>query len=70
MNNEQDKQKGILTEQRFVMITKHLEQEQSQGKKCMQEITVELNLADDLSKDIRIFIDDIGQSQLLRDLTR
>ena len=39
MSLYEDKAKGILTEQRFVMMTNQLEQEQSGGKARMQEIT-------------------------------
>lgn len=62
MSLYEDKAKGILTEQRFVMMTKQLEQEQNQAKERMQDIMEELSLADDMGKDIiRLFIDEIGQ---------
>lgn len=38
MSLYKDKAKGILTEQRFVMMTKQLEQEQNHGKERMQDI--------------------------------
>lgn len=52
MSLYEDKAKGILTEQRFVMMTKQLEQEQENGKARIQEITEELSLVDDTGKDI------------------
>lgn len=61
MSLYEDKVKGILTEQRFVMMTKQLEQEQNQGRERMQDISKELSLADDMGKDIRLFVDEIGQ---------
>ncbi|MEG2383542.1 MAG: DUF4368 domain-containing protein [Oscillospiraceae bacterium] len=68
MSLYEDKAKGILTEQRFVMMTKQLEQEQNQGRERMQDITEELSLADDVGKDIRLFIDEIGQYAAITEL--
>lgn len=67
MSLYEDKAKGILTEQRFVM-TNQAGRRQSGGKARMQEITEELNLADDMGKDIRIFIDEIGQYAAITEL--
>lgn len=68
MSLYEDKAKGILTEQRFVMMTKQLEQEQEDGKARMQDITEELSLVDDMGKDIRLFIDEIGQYAAITEL--
>ena len=68
MSLYEDKAKGILTEQRFVMMTKQLEQEQSDGKARIQEIAEELCLADDMGKDIRLFISEIGQYAAIEEL--
>lgn len=48
MSLYEDKVKGILTEQRFVMMTNQLEQEKNQAKERMQDIMEELSLADDI----------------------
>ena len=68
MSLYEDKAKGILTEQRFVMMTNQLEQEQNGGKVRIQEITEELSITDDTGKDIRIFIDEIGQYAAITEL--
>lgn len=46
------------------MLTKQFELEQNQGKERMQE----LNFADDMGKDIRLFIDEIGQYSTITEL--
>lgn len=68
MSLYKNKAKGILTEQRFVMMTKQLDQEQNQGKERIQDIMEELSLADDMGKDIRLFIDEIGQYAAITEL--
>lgn len=68
MSLYEDKAKGILTEQRFVMMTNQLEQEQNQGGERMQDIMEELSLVDYMGKDIRLFISEIGQYVAMTEL--
>lgn len=46
------------------MLTKQFELEQNQGKERMQE----LNFADDMGKDIRLFIDEIWKYAAITEL--
>lgn len=50
------------------MMTTQFEQEQTDGKRRIQGISEELNLADDMGKDIQIFIDEIGQYAAITEL--
>lgn len=68
MSLYEDKSKGILTEHRFVVMTEQLEQEQAQGKTRTQEIMEALSRADDRSKDVRTFIEEIGQYAAIEEL--
>ncbi len=68
MSLYEDKAKGILTEQRFVMMTDKLEREQTQGKARIQEIMDELGCADDRSRDVRSFIEEVGQYSAIEEL--
>ena len=68
MSLYEDKSKGILTEHRFVVMTEQLEQEQIQGKTRTQEIMEELSRVDDRSKDVRTFIEEIGQYAAVEEL--
>lgn len=70
MSLYEDKAKGIITEQRFVMMTAQLEQEQNQGYARIQEISEELSLADDMGKDIACSLMKLDSTQLLQSLTR
>ena len=54
-----DKAKGILTEQRFLRMTETLEQEQTDNKGRMQDITDELRTASTVENDVRRFIGEI-----------
>lgn len=56
-----DKTKGVLTEQRFLRMTETLEQEQTDNKARMQEITDELRVADSAEDDVRRFIGEIRE---------
>ena len=68
MSLYEDKAKGVLTEQRFLMMTDKLEQEQTQGKTRIQEIMDELGSADDRSRDVRSFIEEVGQYSVIEKL--
>lgn len=68
MSLYEDKSKGILTEHRFVVMTEQLGQEQAQGKTRTQEIMEALSRADDRSKDVRTFIEGIGQYAAIEEL--
>nr|WP_243112506.1 DUF4368 domain-containing protein [Caproiciproducens sp. NJN-50] len=68
MSLYEDKSKGILTEHRFVVMTEQLEQEQTQGKTRTQEIMETLSRVDDRSKDVRTFIEEIGQYAAVEEL--
>ena len=63
-----DKAKGILTEQRFLRMTETLEQEQSDNKARMQEITDELRTASNADSDVRRFIGEIQESASITEL--
>ena len=54
-----DKAKGILTEQRFLRMTETLEQEQTDNKARIQDITDELRTASTVESDVRRFIEEI-----------
>ena len=56
-----DKAKGILTEQRFLRMTETLEQEQTDNKVRIQEITDELRTASSADSDVRRFIGEIQE---------
>lgn len=51
-----DKTKGVLTKQQFLRMTETLEQEQTNNKLRMQEITDELWVADSAEDDVWRFI--------------
>ncbi|MFT8890011.1 MAG: recombinase family protein [Ethanoligenens sp.] len=68
MSLYEDKSKGILTERRFVVMTEQLEQEQVQGKDRVQEIMEALSRADDRSKNVRTFMEEIGQHAAIKEL--
>ena len=68
MSLYEDKAKGILTEPRFVMMTEKLEQEQAQSKMRIQEIMDELGNADDRSRDVQSFIEEVGQYSAIEKL--
>ena len=63
-----DKAKGILTEQRFLRITDTLEQEQTDNKTRMQEITDELRVAISADSDVRRFIGEIREYASITEL--
>ena len=63
-----DKAKGILTEQRFLRMTETLEQEQTDSKARMQEITDELRTASSADSDVRRFIEEIQEYASITEL--
>ena len=63
-----DKTKGVLTEQRFLRMTETLEQEQTDNKTRMQEITDELRVADSAEDDVRRFIGEIREYASITEL--
>ena len=63
-----DKAKGILTEQRFLRMTETLEQEQTDNKTRMQEITDELRIASSADSDVRRFIGEIREYASITEL--
>ena len=63
-----DKAKGILTEQRFLRMTETLEQEQTDNKARMQEITDELRTASSADSDVRRFIEEIREYASITEL--
>lgn len=63
-----DKTKGVLTEQRFLRMTETLEQEQTDNKARMQEITDELRVADSAEDDVRRFIGEIREFAAITEL--
>ena len=63
-----DKAKGILTEQRFLRMTETLEQEQTDNKARIQEISDELRTASSADSDVRRFIDEIQEYASITEL--
>ena len=63
-----DKAKGILTEQRFLRMTEKLEQEQTDNKARMQEISDELRTASNADSDVRRFIEEIQEYASITEL--
>ena len=63
-----DKAKGILTEQRFLRMTETLEQEQTDNKARMQEISDELRTASSADSDVRRFIEEIQEYASITEL--
>ena len=63
-----DKAKGILTEQRFLRMTETLEQEQSDNKARMQEISDELRTASSADSNVRRFIGEIQEYASITEL--
>ena len=63
-----DKTKGILTEQRFLRMTDTLEQEQTDNKARMLEITDELRTASSADSDVRRFIEEIQEYASITEL--
>ena len=63
-----DKAKGILTEQRFLRMTETLEQEQTENKARMQEITDELRIASSADSNVQRFIGEIREYASITEL--
>ena len=63
-----DKAKGILTEQRFLRMTETLEQEQTDNKTRMQEISDELRTASSADINVRRFIEEIQEYASITEL--
>ena len=63
-----DKAKGILTEQRFLRMTETLEQEQTDNKARIQEISDELRTASSADSDVRRFIEEIQEYASITEL--
>ena len=63
-----DKAKGILTEQRFLRMTETLEQEQTDNKTRMQEISDELRTTSSADSDVRRFIEEIREYASITEL--
>ena len=63
-----DKAKGILTEQRFLRMTETLEQEQTDNKVRMQEISDDLRTASSADSDVRRFIGEIQEYASITEL--
>ena len=63
-----DKNKGVLTEQRFLKMTASLEEEQERNRGRMQEITDILREVDGRESDVRQFVEEIRQYSAISEL--
>ena len=63
-----DKEKGILTEQRFLKLTATLEQEQEANQKRLQELMLVMCRADEQESDVRTFVQEIRKYATIQEL--
>lgn len=64
-----DKTRGVLTEQRFMMMSEKLEEEQAKNKEKAQSILTEMSHMNSRSRHIQGFIDEIRQYAEIDELT-
>lgn len=64
-----DKTRGVLSEQRFIMMTDRLEAEQAQNKEKAQSILTEMSHMNSRSRHIQQFVDEIRQYAEIDELT-
>lgn len=55
----EDKAKGVISEQRFVMLTAKLEEEQTAARDHVRDLMAELGKADGMGRNIRRFIEEL-----------
>lgn len=63
-----DKEKGILTEQRFLKLTRTLEQEQEANRKRIQELVLVMRRTDEQESDVRTFMQEIRKYAAIQEL--
>ena len=68
LNLYTDKEKGILSEQRFVKLTAAMEREQEENQKQLKELTLSLRRSNEQESDVRTFIREIRQYAAVREL--
>ena len=61
LNLYTDKEKGILSEQRFVKLTAAMEREQEEKQKQLKELALSLHRSNEQENDVRTFIREIRQ---------
>lgn len=69
MSLYEDKSKGVLTEQRFVMMTAKLDEEQTNAQNRINSINKELLQGTSVASDIQSFIDELSRYSDITELT-